>query len=140
MLFRVALAQVTIDSITILTGTAIVFVVSMLVGGVGNYVGIRLVSDQHPSYPHAVISSVISAAVWAGVSFGLNVTAMGITPFAGALLALVVWIVVLYFRYAGGIPTAVPAGISAWIISGAVLYFIALYTGYPFRAIGIPAI
>lgn len=132
--------QVSPNALPILTSVAIVFVVSVLVGGFGNYTGIRLVSDQHPSYIHAVISSILSAAVWAVVSYGLNVYDLGITPFAGALIALIVWIVVLYFRYEGGIVTAVPAGVAAWVISVIVLYVIAYFTTFPFEAIGIPAV
>ena len=112
----------------------------MLVGGFGNYIGIRLVSDQSPSYVHSMISSILSAATWDGVSFLLNMYAVGITPFAGALVALLIWIVVLYFRYSGGAVTAVPAALLAWVISVVVLYVIALYTTFPFEAIGIPAV
>ena len=129
-----------LDTITILTGTVVIFLVSMFAGGVGNYLGIRLVSDQEPSYVHSLISSVLSAAVWGGVSYLLNVYDVGITPFAGALISLLIWIVVLYFRYSGGVATAVPAALIAWIIAVIVLYVIAVYTSIPFQAIGIPAI
>jgi len=129
-----------IDTVTILAGTAIIFVVSMFAGGIGNYLGIRLASDQKPSFVHALISSVLSAAVWGGVSYALTVYDVGITPFAGALIALLIWMIVLYVRYSGGIVTAVPAALLAWVISIIVLYVIAIYTELPFEAIGIPAI
>lgn len=131
---------VQLDPVTTLSSTVVVFVVSMLVGGVGNYVGIRIVSDEHPTYVHAVVSSILSAAVWGGLSYLLTVYDVGITPFAGALAALLVWVVVLYLRYSGGIVTAVPAALIAWAISVIVLYVIALYTAFPFEAIGIPAV
>jgi hypothetical protein len=135
-----AVGQPVLDGTTVLTGTVLVFVVSMLVGGVGNYLGIRLVSDQHPTFVHAVVSSVISAAVWALVSYGLTVADAGVTPFAGALVALLVWVGVLYVRYDGGIVTAVPAGVAAWLIAVAALYVVALLTTVPFEAFGIPAV
>ena len=140
MSFITLLLQPELDGTTVLLGTVLIFVVSVLAGGVGNYLGIRLVSDQHPTYVHAVVSSILSATVWAVVSYGLTVSDPGITPFAGALVALVVWIVVLYFRYDGGIVTAVPAGIAAWIIAVVTLYVVALLTTVPFEAIGIPAV
>lgn len=129
-----------IDTVTILTGTVVIFAVSMFAGGLGNYLGIRLVSDQHPSFVHALVSSILSAAVWGGVSYLLTVYDVGITPFAGALIALLIWVVVLYLRYSGGIVTAVPAALIAWVISIIVLYVIAVYTTLPFEAIGIPAV
>jgi len=129
-----------IETVDILTGTAIIFAVSMFAGGIGNYLGIRLISDQHPTFVHALVSSILSAAVWGIVSLALNVYDVGITPFAGALVALLIWIVVLYLRYSGGIVTAVPAALIAWVISIIVLYVIAMYTSVPFEAIGIPAI
>ncbi|EMA46100.1 hypothetical protein [Halococcus saccharolyticus] len=129
-----------LETVDILTGTAIIFAVSMFAGGIGNYLGIRLVSDQHPSFVHALVSSILSAAVWGIVSLALNVYDVGITPFAGALVALLIWIVVLYLRYSGGIVSAVPAALLAWVISIIVLYVIAVYTTVPFEAIGIPAI
>ncbi|MWG34497.1 hypothetical protein [Halomarina oriensis] len=135
-----AIGQAALDGTTILTGTVLVFVVSVLVGGVGNYVGIRVVSDQHPSFVHAVVSTVISAAVWALVSYGLQVSEASVTPFAGALVALLVWILVLYVRYDGGIVTAVPAGVASWLVAVATLYLLALVTTVPFEAFGIPAV
>jgi hypothetical protein len=128
------------ETIDVLTGTAIIFAVSMLAGGIGNYLGIRLVSDQKPSFVHSFVSAILSAIAWGVVSLALNYYDVGITPFAGALVALLVWILVLYLRYSGGIVTAVPAALLAWVISIIVLYVIAVYTTVPFEAIGIPAI
>ncbi|MFC5972688.1 hypothetical protein ACFPYI_15230 [Halomarina salina] len=140
MLSISSLLQSTLDGTTILWGTVLIFVVSVLVGGVGNYLGIRLVSDQHPTYVHAVVSTILSAAVWAVVSYALAVYEPDITPFAGALVALLVWIGVLYLRYDGGIVTAVPAGVTAWLIAVVTMYLVALFTRVPFEAIGIPAV
>ena len=122
-------------------GTAIIFVVSMLAGGFGNYVSIRLLSDNEVTYGHAVITSILSSAVWAGLNYFLNVyVAVNVLVFGGALASLIVWIVVLYFRYSGGFGTAIPAGVFAWIIAVIVLYVVAVVTGLPFQAIGIPAV
>jgi hypothetical protein len=140
MSFTAVLLQPELDGTTVLYGTTILFVVSVLAGGVGNYLGIRLVSDQHPTYVHAVVSSVLSAAVWAAVSYALTVTDPGVTPASGTLVALVVWIVVLYVRYDGGIVTAIPAGVASWAIAVVTLYVVAVLTRVPFEAIGIPAV
>jgi len=120
---------------TLLIGTVVIFVVSMLAGGFGNYVSIRLLSDDQVTFTHAVASSVISAAVWAGLSDVLNVYVE-----ASVLASLVVWIFVLYFRYSGGIAAAIPAAVFAWVLAVVVLYVVAAFTGLPFRAIGIPAV
>lgn len=133
--------MVEVSGVTLLIGTVIIFVVSMLAGGLGNYVGIRALSDNDVTYVHAVISSVISAAVWAGLSYLLNVSGeASVLVFGGALASLLVWIVVLYFRYSGGIVTAVPAAVLAWLIAVVALYVVAVLTGLPFQAIGIPAV
>lgn len=132
---------VEVSGITLLIGTVIIFVVSMLAGGFGNYVSIRALSDNEVTFGHAVISSVISAAVWAGLSYLLNVyVETSVLVFGGALVSLLVWIVVLYFRYSGGIATAIPAAVFAWIIAVVVLYVVAVVSGLPFQAIGIPAV
>lgn len=132
--------QASLDGTTVLTGAVLVFVVSVLVGGVGNYVGIRLVSDQHPSFVHAVVSTVLSAAVWALVSYGLQVSDASVAPFTSALVALLVWVLVLYVRYDGGIVTAVPAGVASWLVAVATLSLVAVFTTVPFEAVGIPAV
>lgn len=133
--------MVEVSGVTLLIGTVVVFVVSMLAGGLGNYVSIRALSDNEVTYVHAVISSVISAAVWAGLSYLLNVYGeASVLAFGGALASLLVWIVVLYFRYSGGIVTAVPAAVLAWLIAVVALYVVAILTGLPFQAIGIPAV
>lgn len=133
--------MVEVSGVTLFIGTVIVFVVSMLAGGLGNYLSIRALSDNEVTYVHALISSVISAAVWAGLSYLLNVyVGTSVLVFGGALVSLLVWVVVLYFRYSGGIATAIPAALFAWLIAVVVLYVVATFTGLPFRAIGIPAV
>jgi hypothetical protein len=134
--------QSELDGTTVLYGTTILFIVSVLAGGVGNYLGIRLASDQHPTCVHAVVASVLSAAVWTAVSYALTVTdpGAGVTPASGTLVALVVWVVVLYVRYDGGIVTAIPVGIASWSIAVVTLYVVAMLTRVPFEAIGIPAV
>jgi hypothetical protein len=133
--------MVALSGVTLVVGTVLIFVVSMLAGGFGNYVGIRALSDNEVTFSHAVVSSIISAAVWAVLSYLLNVYVdASVVVFGGALVSLLVWIVVLYFRYSGGIETAIPTALLAWIIAVAVLYAVATFTGLPFQAIGIPAV
>jgi len=133
--------MVAVSGVTLLIGTVIIFVVSMLVGGLGNFISIQALSDSEVTFTHAVASSVISSAVWAGLSYLLNVyLATSVLIFGGALASLLIWIVVLYFRYSGGIVTAIPAGVFAWLIAVVALYVIAAFTTLPFQGIGIPAV
>ena len=133
--------MVAVSGSTLLIGTVIIFVVSMLVGGLGTFISMRAVADSEVTYTHAVVTSIISSAVWAGLSYLLNAYLVtGVLIFGGALASLLVWIVVLYFRYSGGIVTAIPAGVFAWLIAVVALYVIATFTGLPFQAIGIPAV
>lgn len=126
---------------TLLIGTVVIFVVSVLAGGFGNYASIRLLSDNQVTVTHAVVSSVISAAVWAGLSYVLNVyVGTSVLVFGGALASLVVWMFVLYFRYSGGIATAIPVAVFAWVLAVVMLYVVAVFAGLPFRVIGIPAV
>ena len=133
--------MVAVSGLTLLIGTVIVFVVSMLVGGLGNYISVRALSDNEVTFIHAVVSSVISAAIWAGLSYLLNVYLVtSVLIFGGALASLLVWIFVLYFRYSSGIVRAIPAAVFAWIIAVVALYIVATFTEFPFQAIGIPAV
>jgi hypothetical protein len=110
----------------------IVFVVSLLIGGLGIYVGGRVLTDTD-SYEHAVVTALIGSFVWAVVGFVL-----GWVPLLGPLFVLVAYIAVVNWRYPGGWTTAVGIALVAWVTSVVVLYVLALLNLVAFEAVGVP--
>lgn len=112
--------------------SVIVFVVSLLVGALGIYVGARFVTDID-DYWYAIVTAFIGAVVWAVVAFFF-----GWIPFLGPLLAFVAYVAVLNYRYPGGWVNAVAIAIIAWIAALVVLYVIAALGFATFQALGVP--
>lgn len=112
--------------------TVVVFVVSLLIGGIGIYVGARVVSDVD-DYVHALVTALIGAVVWAVVGFFF-----GWIPFLGALLALLAYLAVVNYRYPGGWVDAIVISVIAWIASLVVLYALAFLGFVAFDALGVP--
>ncbi|MFH5801284.1 hypothetical protein [Haladaptatus sp. CMAA 1911] len=115
--------------------TLIVFIVSLLIGGFGIYVGARVTTEYAGSYGHAMITALIGAVVWGIISFFV-----GWIPILGALLALVAWIGVINWRYPGGWGTAIVIGLVAWFAAAIVLYLFALFDIVASGALGIPGV
>lgn len=111
--------------------TLIVFVVSLLIGAVGIYVGARLLTDRD-DYVYAVITAFIASLVWSIVAFFL-----GWIPFLGPLLALLAYLAIINMRYPGGWDTAIAISLIAWISSLVVLYVLALFGLTSFEAVGV---
>lgn len=79
-----------------LIDTLVVFVISLLVGATGIYIGARVVTDTN-DFTYAIITALIASIVWAGVALLL-----GWIPFLGPLVALVAYLGVINWRYPGG--------------------------------------
>lgn len=116
-----------------LVDSAVVFVVSLLVGAIGIYAGVRLVADRDISFVSAVITALLGAIAWAVVSFFV-----GWLPVLGAVIALLVWIGIINYRYPGGWPTAVGIGVVAWLVSAGVLFLLGMADLVSFEALGVP--
>jgi len=95
-----------------LTGTIIAFVVSLLVGAFGIYVGGRVITDAS-SYAYAFVTALIGAAVWAVVV--LFVGAIPLLGILAPLLALVALIWVINWRYPGGWFAAIGIALVGWL-------------------------
>ena len=111
-------------------GTVVSFVVALLVGGVGIYVGARVVADVD-DYSRAVITALLGAVAWAIGS---------LIPIVGSLVALVAWVWVINRRYPGGWVKAAVIGLVAW---AAALVVIALLNGVldlGISALGVPGV
>lgn len=112
----------------------IVFVVSLLVGGLGIYAGSRIFTDTR-SYTRAVVTAVLGALVWAIAGFFV-----GWIPLVGPLLVLLAYIAVVNWQYPGGWTTAAGIALVAWLTSAIVLYVLAALNIVAATAIGVPGV
>jgi hypothetical protein len=84
-----------------------VFVVSLLVGATGVYVGARVATGAR-GFGRAVVTALVGSVVWSVVGFLL-----GWVPLLGPVLALVAYVGVVNWRYPGGwLTAAVVAGVA----------------------------
>lgn len=109
-------------------GSLVAFVVALLVGGLAIYISARIVTDED-DYSHAVITALIGAIAWA-------VTAW--IPLIGPLIALVVWVAVINWRYPGGWIDAAIIGVIAWIAALVILFVLNSIFGVGIGAFGVP--
>lgn len=112
----------------------IVFIVSLLIGAIGIYVGARLVVDTE-DYTYAIVTALLGAIVWGVVGFFF-----GWIPLLGPLLVLIAYLAVVNARYPGGWVQAAAITIIAWISVLVVLYILAILGITGFDAVGVPGI
>lgn len=112
----------------------IVFIVSLLVGAIGIYVGGRIITHQD-SFGKAIITALAGAIVWAivGLLFGW-------IPFLGPLLALVAYVAVVNWQYPGGWVKAAGIALVAAVASFVILYLLAVINLVGFEALGVPGV
>jgi hypothetical protein len=110
------------------------FVVALLVGAFGIYVGGRVITDTD-SYVYAIITALIGSAIWFVVSFFV-----GFIPLIGPLLALVAYLWVINRRYPGGWVSAAGIALIAWIAVFVIVYLLAIVGLVTPSAVGVPAI
>jgi len=82
-------------------------------------------------YDHAVITAILGAIGWA---------LTGWIPLIGPLVALVVWVRVIKWRYPGGWVRAVITGGVAWIAALTILLAVNSVLGTGIGAFGIPGV
>ena len=115
-----------------LIDTLAIFLVNLVIGGIGIYIGASLVVGEG-DFGYAVISAFLGALVWAIVSSLIS----GI-PFLGPLLTLIAWIGVINYRYRGGWITATLIGFFSWLVAVGILVLLSSVGITTFSAIGIP--
>jgi len=115
-----------------LLDSLIVFVVSLLIGALGIYVGARFITDTD-DYTYAIVTALVGAIVWAIVGFFV-----GWIPLLGPLLVLVAYVGVINYRYPGGWGTAALIALIAWVAALVVLYVLAAAGIAAFEAAGVP--
>ncbi len=111
-----------------LLGGLVSFVVALLVGGLAIYISARVVVDVD-DYDHAVVTAIVGAVGWAVTSW---------IPLVGPLLALVVWVGVINWRYPGGWTKAAIVGVGAWLSALLLLLVVNSVLGLGIGAFGVP--
>ena len=112
----------------------IVFVVGLLLGALGIYIGARVIVDVS-DYTYAIITALIGAIIWAVLGF-----LIGWIPFIGPLIVLIAYIGVIHWRYPGGWIQAIGIALVAWISILIVLWIIALLGLAAPEAVGVPGV
>lgn len=110
----------------------VVFVVSALIGGLGIYVGGRVITGRG-DYGHAVITALLGALVWA-----VTGALFGDVRLLGPVLTLLAYVAVVKWRYRAGWLEAGGIALVAWIAALVVLSLLAFAGATGFDAIGVP--
>lgn len=114
-----------------LIDSLVVFVVGLLVGSLAIYLGAKIIADVD-DFIYAIGTALIATILWTIVAF-----LFGWIPLLGPLLALVVYIGVLNYRYPGSWATAIGIALIAWISSLVILYVLSLFGVTTLEAIGV---
>lgn len=114
--------------VTGFVGSLIAFIVALLVGGLAIYISARVIADVD-DYSHAVITALLGAIAWALTSW---------IPLIGPVIALIVWIAVINWRYPGDWIKAVLIGLVAWLSALVILFVLNEVLGLGIGAFGIP--
>lgn len=117
-----------------LVDSLFVFVVSLLIGGIGIHAG-SIVVLKAGDYRKAVRTAFWGAVVWAVAGF-----LVGWIPFLGPVLTLLAYVGVIEHRYGGGWVTAGGIALVAWIATLGTLYVLAFLDVTAFGAVGVPGI
>ncbi|MFP9192378.1 hypothetical protein [Natronosalvus vescus] len=111
-----------------LVSSLVAFFVALLVGGLAIYFAAGVVVDAD-SYSHAVVTAILGAFGWALTAW---------IPLFGPLIALLVWIGVINWRYPGGWVTAAMIGGLAWLSALVILFVLDGVLGLGVGAFGVP--
>ncbi|TQQ81343.1 hypothetical protein EGH24_09515 [Halonotius terrestris] len=111
-----------------LIGALVSFIIALLIGGLAIYLSARFVVDVD-DYSHAIVTAVLGAIGWALTSW---------VPLIGPLIALVVWIGVINWRYPGGWTKAGIIGFIAWLAASIILFVTNSLLSLGIGAFGIP--
>ncbi len=111
-------------------GSVVAFVVALLVGGLAIYASARLVVGVD-DYGRAVVTALFGAIAWALTAW---------IPLVGPVLALVAWVWVIKWRYAGGWVKAAVVGLIAWVAALVILAVVNTLFGLGIGAFGVPGV
>lgn len=110
--------------------SVVVFVVNLLIGAIGIYVGAKVIADVE-DYTYAIGTALIAGILWAIIEF--------VVPLIGGILALIAYLWVINRRYPGGWIEAILIALIAWI-SVVVVFVILSFLGFgaDLGAFGVP--
>lgn len=111
-------------------GSVVAFVVALLVGGLAIFISANVIVGVK-DYSHAVVTAFIGAVAWALTAW---------IPLVGPLIALIVWVGVINWRYPGGWIKAAMIGVVAWLSALVILFVTNAIFGLGIGAFGIPGI
>lgn len=109
-------------------GSIVAFIIALLIGGLAIYISARLVAGVN-NYSYAVITALVGAIGWALTAW---------IPLIGPIIALIVWVGVINWRYPGGWLKAAVIGLAAWLSALAVLFVVNGILGLGIGAFGVP--
>ena len=108
----------------------VAFVIALLAGGLAIYISASLVTGVS-DYRHAVVTALVGAIGWALFSW---------IPLVGSLLALVVWVGIINWRYPGGWKNAALIGVVAWLSALVILALVNSVFRLGIGAFGVPGV
>ncbi len=117
-------------AVTGIIGSLVAFVIALLVGGLAIYISASLVVDVD-DYGHAVVTALLGAIAWALTAW---------IPLIGPVIALIVWVAVIKWRYPGGWVKAAIIGLVAWVSALLILLVANSVFGLGIGAFGIPGV
>ncbi|WP_435195433.1 hypothetical protein [Natronomonas sp. EA1] len=117
-----------------LLDSLVVFIVSLLIGGLGIHVGASILA-RGDDYSHAVVTAAFGALVWA-----IAGTLFGGIPLLGPLITLLAYLTVIRWRYGVGWLTAGGIALIGWVAAVVVLSVLGILGVADLSATGIPRV
>lgn len=111
-----------------LVASLVSFVVALLIGGLAIYLSALILADVD-DFEYAVVTAFVGAVAWALTSW---------IPLFGPLIALIVWVWVIKWRYPGGWFRAILIGVGAWLAASVILGLLDLTFDLGIEAFGVP--
>lgn len=111
-------------------GSLVAFVIALLIGGLAIYISARYITNVD-DYSHAVVTAFLGAIGWALTAW---------IPIIGPVIALVVWVGVINWRYPGGWKQAAIIGLGAWASALLILFVVNSVLGLGIGAFGVPGV
>jgi hypothetical protein len=119
--------------VTALVSGVVSFLVSLIAGSLGIYVGAKAVAEKGTP-TEAVVTAIVGALAWAFFSFFL-----GFIPILGVVAPLVAYLTLIKWQYGTGWGGAAGIAVVAWV-TVLVFGFVLTPVVGPFDGFGVPGI